>query len=67
MNVIHCMSYEGVPSRQKNIDVYLIRQNTEGEYAMQEHEVCIIILSLRLQILESMTNMGVSLSILHFF
>lgn len=39
VNVIHCLSYAGVPSRQKDIDVYLIRQNTEGEYAMLEHEV----------------------------
>ncbi|XP_021962427.1 isocitrate dehydrogenase [NAD] subunit gamma, mitochondrial isoform X2 [Folsomia candida] len=38
VNVIHCLSYAGVPSRQKDIDVYLIRQNTEGEYAMLEHE-----------------------------
>lgn len=39
MNVLHCHSYLGVPARQKNIDVIIIRQNTEGEYAMLEHEV----------------------------
>lgn len=38
VNVLHCMSYPGVPSRQKNIDITIIRQNTEGEYAMLEHE-----------------------------
>lgn len=39
VNVLHCKSYPGVPARQSNIDVVIIRQNTEGEYAMLEHEV----------------------------
>lgn len=39
VNVIHCASYPGVPSRHKDIDIYLIRQNVEGEYANLEHEV----------------------------
>lgn len=38
VNVLHCRSYPGIPSRHKNIDVVLIRQNTDGEYAMLEHE-----------------------------
>ncbi|XP_053969897.1 isocitrate dehydrogenase [NAD] subunit gamma, mitochondrial isoform X1 [Anastrepha ludens] len=38
VNVVHCRSYPGIPSRHKNIDVVLIRQNTDGEYAMLEHE-----------------------------
>lgn len=38
VNVIRCKSYDGVPSRHKNIDILLVRQNTEGEYAMLEHE-----------------------------
>ncbi|KAJ8668430.1 hypothetical protein QAD02_010093 [Eretmocerus hayati] len=38
INALHCVSYAGVPSRQKNIDIVIIRQNTEGEYAMLEHE-----------------------------
>jgi isocitrate dehydrogenase (NAD+) len=38
VNALHCVSYVGVISRQKNIDVVIIRQNTEGEYAMLEHE-----------------------------
>lgn len=38
VNVINCKSYEGVPSRQKKVDVLIVRQNTEGEYAMLEHE-----------------------------
>lgn len=38
VNVINCKSYEGVPSRQKNVDILIVRQNTEGEYAMLEHE-----------------------------
>ncbi|XP_008556809.1 isocitrate dehydrogenase [NAD] subunit gamma, mitochondrial [Microplitis demolitor] len=38
VNVVHCVSYPGVNSRQKNIDIVIVRQNTEGEYAMLEHE-----------------------------
>ncbi|KAL5274086.1 IDH3G family protein [Megaselia abdita] len=38
VNVIHTRSFEGVPSRHKDIDIVLIRQNTDGEYAMLEHE-----------------------------
>ncbi|XP_049817194.1 isocitrate dehydrogenase [NAD] subunit gamma, mitochondrial-like isoform X2 [Aethina tumida] len=38
VNVLHCKSYPGVTARQNDIDVVVIRQNTEGEYAMLEHE-----------------------------
>jgi isocitrate dehydrogenase (NAD+) len=38
VNILHCKSYAGVPARQKDIDIVIIRQNTEGEYAMLEHE-----------------------------
>jgi isocitrate dehydrogenase (NAD+) len=42
VNVLHCVSYPGVKSRHDNIDIVIVRQNTEGEYAMLEHEVSII-------------------------
>ncbi|KAK9890284.1 hypothetical protein WA026_010387 [Henosepilachna vigintioctopunctata] len=38
INVVHCKSFPGVPARQKDLDLMIIRQNTEGEYAMLEHE-----------------------------
>jgi len=38
INILHVKSYPGVPARQKDIDIVIIRQNTEGEYAMLEHE-----------------------------
>lgn len=38
VNVLECKSYEGIPSRHHNIDIVIVRQNTEGEYAMLEHE-----------------------------
>ena len=38
VNVVHAVSYAGVSSRQNNIDIVIVRQNTEGEYAMLEHE-----------------------------
>ncbi|KAB7494076.1 Isocitrate dehydrogenase [NAD] subunit gamma, mitochondrial [Armadillidium nasatum] len=37
-NVLHCKSYPSVRSRYKDIDIIIIRQNTEGEYSMLEHE-----------------------------
>ncbi|XP_049783997.1 isocitrate dehydrogenase [NAD] subunit gamma, mitochondrial isoform X1 [Schistocerca cancellata] len=38
VNVLHCKSYPGIPTRQKGVDILIVRQNTEGEYAMLEHE-----------------------------
>jgi len=38
VNVLHCQSRKGVKTRHDNIDVVIVRQNTEGEYAMLEHE-----------------------------
>ncbi|XP_064607113.1 isocitrate dehydrogenase [NAD] subunit gamma, mitochondrial-like isoform X2 [Liolophura sinensis] len=37
-NVIWCKSIPGVRTRHKDIDVILIRENTEGEYSNLEHE-----------------------------
>lgn len=39
VNVLECKSYPGIVSRHQNIDIIIVRQNTEGEYAMLEHEV----------------------------
>jgi len=38
MNVVNCKAYPGINSRHTNLDVCVLRQNTEGEYAMLEHE-----------------------------
>lgn len=35
--VQRCKSIEGVPSRYRNIDILVIRENTEGEYSQLEH------------------------------
>lgn len=35
VNVIHCKSQPGIVTRHKDIDIVLIRQNTEGEYSCQ--------------------------------
>ncbi|XP_050953444.1 isocitrate dehydrogenase [NAD] subunit gamma, mitochondrial [Labeo rohita] len=37
-NVMHCQSLPGVPTRHKDVDVIIIRENTEGEYSNLEHE-----------------------------
>jgi len=37
-NVIRCKSNPVVPTRHSNIDILVIRQNTEGEYSSLEHE-----------------------------
>ncbi|XP_069698370.1 isocitrate dehydrogenase [NAD] subunit gamma, mitochondrial-like [Periplaneta americana] len=38
VNVLNCKAYPSVPSRHKDLDLILIRHNTEGEYSMIEHE-----------------------------
>lgn len=38
INILHCKSFPGVQARQSDIDIVIMRQNTEGEYAMLEHE-----------------------------
>lgn len=37
--IMNCKSFPGIETRHKDIDILIIRQNTEGEYAMLEHEV----------------------------
>ncbi|XP_045133482.1 isocitrate dehydrogenase [NAD] subunit gamma, mitochondrial-like [Portunus trituberculatus] len=37
-NVLHCRSHPALPSRYPDLDIVLIRENTEGEYSMLEHE-----------------------------
>lgn len=37
-NVIHAKSFDGIATRHKDVDIYLIRENTEGEYSGMEHE-----------------------------
>lgn len=38
VSVLNCKSYPGVRSHHQNVDLVVVRQNTEGEYAMLEHE-----------------------------
>jgi len=38
VSVLNCKSYNGVRSHHQNVDLVVVRQNTEGEYAMLEHE-----------------------------
>ncbi|KAK5967686.1 Isocitrate dehydrogenase NAD subunit gamma 1 [Trichostrongylus colubriformis] len=37
-NILHCVTIPTVPTRHKDIDIVLIRENTEGEYSGLEHE-----------------------------
>ena len=37
-NVLHCVTIPTVPTRHQNIDIVLIRENTEGEYSGMEHQ-----------------------------
>ncbi|XP_063715598.1 isocitrate dehydrogenase [NAD] subunit gamma, mitochondrial-like isoform X2 [Symsagittifera roscoffensis] len=37
-SVTRCHSIQGVPTRHKNVDIVVIRENTEGEYSMLEHQ-----------------------------
>lgn len=38
VSVLNCKSYPGVRSHHQDVDLVIVRQNTEGEYAMLEHE-----------------------------
>lgn len=38
-NVIHAFTIPGIKTRHKNLDIVVIRENTEGEYSGLEHEV----------------------------
>lgn len=37
-NVVRCKNIEGLKTRHDNIDMVVIRENTEGEYSSLEHE-----------------------------
>ncbi|CAA0262522.1 unnamed protein product [Arabidopsis thaliana] len=38
-SLVNCFNLNGQPSRHENVDIVVIRENTEGEYAGREHEV----------------------------
>ncbi|KAL9691707.1 hypothetical protein QQ045_012133 [Rhodiola kirilowii] len=38
-SLVHCFNLPGLPTRHENVDIVVIRENTEGEYAGLEHEV----------------------------
>ncbi|KAH7851343.1 hypothetical protein Vadar_010185 [Vaccinium darrowii] len=38
-SLVHCFNLTGLPTRHENVDIVVIRENTEGEYAGLEHEV----------------------------
>jgi isocitrate dehydrogenase (NAD+) len=37
-NIIYCKSIPGIKTRHDDIDIIIIRENTEGEYSGLEHE-----------------------------
>lgn len=37
-NVVRCKTFDNVETKHKDLDILIIRQNTEGEYAKLEHE-----------------------------
>lgn len=38
-HVCHAHDFPGIQARHKNVDVVIVRENTEGEYAGLEHEI----------------------------
>ena len=38
-SIVHCFSIPGWDRRHKDVDIVVIRENTEGEYSGVEHEV----------------------------
>ncbi|CAI9272237.1 unnamed protein product [Lactuca saligna] len=39
VSLVSCFNLPGLPSRHENVDIVVIRENTEGEYSGLEHEV----------------------------
>lgn len=37
-NVVHCKSIPGLDTVHKDVNIVVIRENTEGEYSGLEHE-----------------------------
>lgn len=37
-NVVHAYNIPGIQTRHKNVDIVIVRENTEGEYSGLEHE-----------------------------
>lgn len=42
-NVVRCRSLPSYTTRHSNVDLVIIRENTEGEYSQMEHEVCLFL------------------------
>lgn len=38
-SLVNCFNLPGLPTRHDNVDIVVIRENTEGEYSGLEHEV----------------------------
>jgi len=38
-SLVNCFNLRGLPTRHQNVDIVVIRENTEGEYSGLEHEV----------------------------
>uniref|UniRef100_A0A0D3A1T5 Isopropylmalate dehydrogenase-like domain-containing protein n=1 Tax=Brassica oleracea var. oleracea TaxID=109376 RepID=A0A0D3A1T5_BRAOL len=38
-SLVNCFNLPGLPTKHENVDIVVIRENTEGEYAGLEHEV----------------------------
>ncbi len=42
-NVVHVNSLPGYSTRHNNLDLVIIREQTEGEYSSLEHEVLVVL------------------------
>lgn len=38
-SLVYCCNFPGLPTRHNDVDIVVVRENTEGEYAGLEHEV----------------------------
>ncbi|KAL0802762.1 hypothetical protein Bca101_057938 [Brassica carinata] len=57
-SLVNCFNLPGLASRHENVDIVVIRENTEGEYAGLEHEVVPgVVESLKLGSCESVCRM----------
>lgn len=69
-SLVNCFNLPGLPTRHENVDIVVIRENTEGEYSGLEHEVVPgvveslkVLLSLHVVLVISVRSLGFPLKL----
>jgi len=64
-SLVNCFNLPGLPTRHDNVDIVVIRENTEGEYSGLEHEVVPgVVESLKVKLLSPLFEFTIHILIL---